>query len=200
MGQRGEVLLLFFYPFFIRRYYMDKYNLAGEVLPHTAIIDPRTGTQLLKVVGYVEPEDLSMALVEFLESNSLDQVRLIETRPYFSVLSSSTFCGEVVIEDGVPQSSLAHSVLLTIINIYIYILSVFFVRYHRQPLVHRETCQPGRVLGHSSDLQAGKRTPVLNGPFCLLPKDCSILVAPGVWFESDTRKARRLFIKESERT
>lgn len=28
---------------------MDKYNLAGEVLPHTAIIDPRTGTLLVKV-------------------------------------------------------------------------------------------------------------------------------------------------------
>ncbi|CAN0378896.1 unnamed protein product, partial [Laminaria digitata] len=57
------------------RYYMEKYNLAGEVLPHTAIIDPRTGAQLLKVVGFVEPEDLSMAIVEFLENNSIDQVK-----------------------------------------------------------------------------------------------------------------------------
>ena len=56
------------------RYYMEKYNIAGEVLPHTAIIDPRTGAQLLKVVGFVEPEDLSMAIVEFLENNSIDQV------------------------------------------------------------------------------------------------------------------------------
>ena len=54
---------------------MDKYNLAGEVLPHTAILDPRTGAQLLKVVGFVEPEDLSMAIVEFLENNCIDQVR-----------------------------------------------------------------------------------------------------------------------------
>lgn len=53
---------------------MEKYNLEGQVLPHTAILDPRTGTQLLKVVGFVEPEDLSMALVEFLEDNSIDQV------------------------------------------------------------------------------------------------------------------------------
>lgn len=44
------------------------------MLPHTAILDPRTGAQLLKVVGFVEPEDLSMALVEFLENNSIDQV------------------------------------------------------------------------------------------------------------------------------
>lgn len=29
---------------------MEKYNLAGEVLPHTAIIDPRTGAQLVKVL------------------------------------------------------------------------------------------------------------------------------------------------------
>lgn len=57
------------------RYYIEKYNLEGQVLPHTAIIDPRTGAQLLKVVGYVEPEDLSMALVEFLENNNIDQVR-----------------------------------------------------------------------------------------------------------------------------
>lgn len=69
---RHRVALLFYFP----RYYIDKYNLLGEVLPHTAIIDPRTGTQLLKVVGYVEPEDLSMALVEFLENNSLDQVMM----------------------------------------------------------------------------------------------------------------------------
>lgn len=59
-----------------RRYYMDKYNLEGQVLPHTAILDPRTGAQLLKVEGFVEPEDLSMALVEFLENNSIDQVCL----------------------------------------------------------------------------------------------------------------------------
>ena len=57
---------------------MDKYNRAGEVLPHTAIIDPRTAAQLLKVVGFVEPEDLSMAIVEFLENNSIDQVRNCE--------------------------------------------------------------------------------------------------------------------------
>ncbi|CAM9768218.1 unnamed protein product, partial [Ectocarpus fasciculatus] len=57
------------------RYYVDKYNLEGQVLPHTAILDPRTGAQLLKVVGFVEPEDLSMALVEFLENNSIDQVK-----------------------------------------------------------------------------------------------------------------------------
>lgn len=56
------------------RYYIEKYNLEGQVLPHTAILDPRTGAQLLKVVGFVEPEDLSMALVEFLEENSIDQV------------------------------------------------------------------------------------------------------------------------------
>ncbi|CAM9845648.1 unnamed protein product [Ectocarpus sp. 8 AP-2014] len=57
------------------RYYVDKYTLEGQVLPHTAILDPRTGAQLLKVVGFVEPEDLSMALVEFLENNSIDQVK-----------------------------------------------------------------------------------------------------------------------------
>ncbi|CAN0124899.1 unnamed protein product, partial [Scytosiphon promiscuus] len=57
------------------RYYIEKYNLEGQVLPHTAILDPRTGAQLLKVVGFVEPEDLSMALVEFLENNSIDQVK-----------------------------------------------------------------------------------------------------------------------------
>lgn len=56
------------------RYYIEKYNLDGQALPYTAILDPRTGTQLLKVVGFVEPEDLSMALVEFLEDNSIDQV------------------------------------------------------------------------------------------------------------------------------
>lgn len=57
------------------RYYVDKYNLEGQILPHTAILDPRTGAQLLKVVGFVEPEDLSMALVEFLENNNIDQVK-----------------------------------------------------------------------------------------------------------------------------
>lgn len=63
-------------PYFYFRYYIEKYNLDGEVLPHIAIIDPRTGTQLLKVVGYVEAQVLSMAIVEFLESNSIDQVRI----------------------------------------------------------------------------------------------------------------------------
>ena len=44
------------------------------MLPHIAILDPRTGTQLVKVVGYVEAQVLSMAIVEFLENNSIDQV------------------------------------------------------------------------------------------------------------------------------
>eukprot|EP00752_Nemacystus_decipiens_P007316 g6547.t1 len=57
------------------RYYIEKYNLEGQVLPHMAILDPRTGAPLLKVIGFVEPEDLSMALVEFLENNSIDQVK-----------------------------------------------------------------------------------------------------------------------------
>lgn len=34
---------------FCRRYYIEKYNLEGQVLPHTAILDPRTGAPLLKV-------------------------------------------------------------------------------------------------------------------------------------------------------
>lgn len=69
------------------RYYIEKYNLDGEVLPHTAILDPRTGTQLLKVVGYVEAQVLSMAIVEFLESNSIDQVSIPD-----SVGSDNSLC------------------------------------------------------------------------------------------------------------
>lgn len=80
-------------PFFVPRYYIDKYNLAGEVLPHTAIIDPRTGTQLLKVVGFVEPEDLSMAIVEFMENNSLDQVRFMRRRWSFRSFHGTLGCG-----------------------------------------------------------------------------------------------------------
>lgn len=49
--------VLWLFVCFRHRYYIEKYNLEGQVLPHTAILDPRTGAPLLKVnrVGVCDP-------------------------------------------------------------------------------------------------------------------------------------------------
>lgn len=75
---------------------MEEYRLANDVLPYTAVIEPSTGTQLLKVVGEVDPADLIGALVEFPHLTSLGQVYLLRRHEYLTSFHGS-FGPEVVI-------------------------------------------------------------------------------------------------------
>ncbi|CAM9755010.1 unnamed protein product [Chrysoparadoxa australica] len=55
--------------------YAQKYRIDLDRLPVIDIIDPRTGKKLVEVAGYVEPEDLVVTLMDFLDNNSPDQAK-----------------------------------------------------------------------------------------------------------------------------
>lgn len=54
------------------RDFLRLYGLSADVcLPHIAILGP-TGSQLWSRTGFIQPDDLSIALVEFMEANDLN--------------------------------------------------------------------------------------------------------------------------------
>ena len=48
---------------------MRTHTLTEADLPHIAVLDSRTGAKIVTIKGFVAPGDLSMILLEFLESN-----------------------------------------------------------------------------------------------------------------------------------
>lgn len=52
--------------------YMQRYHLTEEDLPHIAMVDPRTGSEIVRIRGFVEGGDLAMSMMEFIADNSLD--------------------------------------------------------------------------------------------------------------------------------
>ena len=55
--------------------YIRLYKVSHDDLPHIAIIGP-TGATLWSQTGFIQPDELSMALVEFIEQNDLDATTL----------------------------------------------------------------------------------------------------------------------------
>eukprot|EP01084_Bolivina_argentea_P165661 287762_1 len=55
--------------------FLRRYHIASDKLPHTSILDPRTGLMLLQIEGYIEKEDMCMMLVDFLEKNQVGQTK-----------------------------------------------------------------------------------------------------------------------------
>jgi len=60
--------------------YMRKYQLSEENLPRIAIVDPRTGAEILTILGFISPQELANAILEFLDSNSFDSTVAPRTR------------------------------------------------------------------------------------------------------------------------
>lgn len=50
--------------------FMGFYKITSETLPFIGIIDPRTGAKIFSWNGGIEPNDLSLALTEFLDAHS----------------------------------------------------------------------------------------------------------------------------------
>jgi hypothetical protein len=54
------------------RMFMRTYQMSEADLPNISIIDSRTGARILTLKGFISHDDLSILLMEFLESNSVD--------------------------------------------------------------------------------------------------------------------------------
>lgn len=67
--------------------FMSMYNIRNEDLPNISVIDPRTGARVLVIKGFLKPEDLSAILMEFVESNSLDDNSIAPNIKYIDARS-----------------------------------------------------------------------------------------------------------------
>lgn len=52
--------------------YVARYAVTEEELPRIAILDPRTGAEILVILGYIPPEEFAMTVLEFLTDNSVE--------------------------------------------------------------------------------------------------------------------------------
>lgn len=52
--------------------YIERYHVSEEELPRIAILDPRTGAEILVILGYIPPEEFAMTVLEFLTDNSVE--------------------------------------------------------------------------------------------------------------------------------
>ena len=71
------------------RSYMDMYKVSEGDLPHVAIIDSRTGAKLVNMKGFIEPDNMCISLVEFLDSNSFDKMKAPKERNIDATQSNS---------------------------------------------------------------------------------------------------------------
>eukprot|EP00611_Tribonema_gayanum_P031222 TRINITY_DN8943_c0_g1_i1.p1 TRINITY_DN8943_c0_g1~~TRINITY_DN8943_c0_g1_i1.p1 ORF type:complete len:410 (-),score=119.67 TRINITY_DN8943_c0_g1_i1:62-1264(-) len=85
--------------------FCERYSVRGDALPVTAIIDPRTGGMLVRMEGFISPEDMSSLIMEFMESHSME--RLPSTAPKLRVIGrKSSFAGH---EDESSDYAANHS-------------------------------------------------------------------------------------------
>ena len=76
--------------------FMNTYGLSIADLPLICIIDPRTSAKTLTLKGFVTPDDLCVALVEFLEENSLNSSAAVKVRGMsFDGVKSAAESGQV---------------------------------------------------------------------------------------------------------
>jgi len=60
--------------------FMNTYAIGTADLPMICIVDPRTSAKTLTLKGFVSPDDLCVALVEFLEENNLNSSAAVKVR------------------------------------------------------------------------------------------------------------------------
>lgn len=76
--------------------YMTLYHVSGGELPHIGIIDPRTGSKISTIKGYMEPRILTQTLFEFFDENSLDSMKAGKHR----IRTSESYHEPIVVNDS----------------------------------------------------------------------------------------------------
>ena len=76
--------------------YMTLYHISDVDLPHIGIIDPRTGSKISTVKGYMDPRILTQTLFEFFDENSLDSMKAGKHR----VRTSESYHEPIVVNDS----------------------------------------------------------------------------------------------------